>query len=419
VKAVVSKPGQKITYAFAATAHHHVTFQVTNFNFSDGTNPGSFYLYFYKPSSSSAYTSNFFGDNGWYDFNTPATGTWTVKLVPYSSSVGSMTLTFANDVATKALTSGTPITTTIKFEGQHAGYTFAATANSHVTFQVTQFNFADGANPGSFYLYFYEPGSRSAYTSNFFGDNGWYDFTPPLTGTWTVQLVPYDASTGSMVLTFANDVATKALTSGTAVSTTIEFEGQHAGYTFAATANKHVTFQVTQFNFADGANPGSFYLYFYEPNNTSAYTSNFFGDNGWYDFTPPLTGTWTVQLVPYDASTGSMVLTFANDVATKALTSGTAVSTTIKFEGQHAGYTFAAHAGGTKTFDVTQFNFNDGTNPGSFYLYFYEPNNTSSYTSCFYGGDGSCDVTTPLSGTWTVQLVPYDASTGSMKLTMT
>src|SRR5258708_36414953 len=63
------------------------------------------------------------------DFTTPITGTWSVKLVPYASSVGSLTLTFARDVATQALTSGTPVATTIKFEGQHAGYTFAATAN--------------------------------------------------------------------------------------------------------------------------------------------------------------------------------------------------------------------------------------------------------------------------------------------------
>ena len=38
-----------------------------------------------------------------------------------------------------------------------------------------------------------------------------------------------------------------------------------------------------------------------------------------------------------------------------------AVATTIKFEGQYAGYTFAATAGATRTFNVTQFNFSNGS----------------------------------------------------------
>ncbi len=309
VKADVSKHGQRITYTFAATAHKHVTFQVTNFNFSDGASPGSFTLYFYKPDSTSAYASNDFFDNGYYDFTPPLTGTWTVELVPDGASVGTMTLTFANDVPTKALVSATPVTTTIKFQGQDAGYTFAGAANQHVTFQVTNFNFSDGASPGSFTLYFYKPHSTSAYASNDFFDNGYYDFTPPLTGTWTVELVPDGASVGTMTLTFANDVPTKALVSATPVTTTIKFQGQDAGYTFAATAGAKRKFAVTKFNFTDGTSSGSFTLYFYEPGNTSPYTSNDFFGNGSFVVTPPLSGTWTVQLVPDGASVGSMTLT--------------------------------------------------------------------------------------------------------------
>jgi hypothetical protein len=325
----------------------------------------------------------------------------------------------AATAAAVPLTSGQPVKVTISRAGQTVKYTFAATAGKHVTFQVTKFNFADGTNPGSLYLNFYKPGSSTVFASHYFGSNGWYDFTPPLTGTWSVKVAPNGGTTGSMVLTFANDVATKKLASATPVTTRIKFQGQQAGYTFAATANKHVTFQVTQFNFAAGTSSGSFYLNFYEPGNASSYSSHYFGGDGWYDFTPPLTGTWKVRLAPNSGSTGSMTLTFANDVATQALTRGTPVATTIQFEGQHAGYTFTAKAGGTRTFDVTKFNFTDGTNPGSFYLDFYEPGNSSVYTSCYVGGNSSCPVTTPLSGTWTAQLVPNGASVGSMTLTLT
>jgi len=201
VKAVISRPGQRITYTFAATAHKHVTFQVTKFNFSDGSSSGSFTLYFYKPGSTSPYASHDFFDNGYYDFTPPLTGTWKVKLVPDGASVGSMTLTFANDVATNALSRGTPVSTTIKFQGQHAGYTFTATAGATRAFDVTNFNFTDGSSSGSFTLYFYKPGSTSSYTSHDFFDNGSFDVTTPLSGTWSIQLVPDGASVGSMTLT--------------------------------------------------------------------------------------------------------------------------------------------------------------------------------------------------------------------------
>src|SRR6266567_8460030 len=210
VKATISTAGQQVKYTFSATAHKHVTFQVTQFNFSNGTSGGLVDLKFREPGSTSTYKSCSFSDNGYCDFTTPITGTWTVKLVPYSASVGSLTLTFARDVATQALTSGTAVNTTITFEGQHAGYTFSATAGTTRTFNVTQFNFSNGTSGGLIDLYFYEPGSTSTYKSCSFSDNGYCDFTTPITGTWTVKLVPYSASVGSLTLTFARDVATQA-----------------------------------------------------------------------------------------------------------------------------------------------------------------------------------------------------------------
>jgi hypothetical protein len=309
VKATVSQAGQNIQYTFAAKAHKHVTFQVTNFNFSDNGSAGDLYLNFYEPGSSSTFTSCYFSDNGYCDFTTPIGGTWKVVVAPNGGSVGSMTLTFANDVATQPLTSGTPVATTIKFEGQNAGYTFPATANAHVTFQVTNFNFSDNGSGGDLYLDFYEPGSSAVHTDCYFSDNGYCDFTPPLTGTWRATLDPPDASTGSLTLTFANDVPSQPLTSGTPVSTTIAFQGQNAGYTFAATQNKHVTFQVTNFNFSDNGSGGDAYLNFFEPGSSAVYTSCYFSSNGSCTIKPPVGGTWQAALDPPDASTGSLTIT--------------------------------------------------------------------------------------------------------------
>jgi hypothetical protein len=173
---------------------------VTHFNFTDPGGAVQVTLYFYEPGSSSSYTSCTFIGNNYCNFTTPESGTWKVALVPYAATVGSLTLTFANDVPTKALTPGTPATTTIKFAGQQAGYTFAAKANKNVTFDVTHFNFTDPGGAVQVTLYFYEPGSSSSYTSCTFVGNGPCTLKTPVGGTWSIALVPYAASVGSLTI---------------------------------------------------------------------------------------------------------------------------------------------------------------------------------------------------------------------------
>jgi hypothetical protein len=248
VNVVIATSGQQPQYTFAATANHHVTFQVTNFDLLNGGSDGYAYLVFYEPGSSTSFTSCGFGSNSFCDFVTPESGKWSVTVEPYSASTGSLTLTFANDVATRSLTSGNAVSTAISFQGQNAGYTFAATRGHHVTFQISKFHLLNGGSTGYAYLYFYEPGSSSYYTDCGFGSNSYCDFVTPETGKWSVTLDPYSASTGSLTLTFANDVATRGLSSGKAVSTAISFQGQNARYTFAATRGHHVTFQISKFH---------------------------------------------------------------------------------------------------------------------------------------------------------------------------
>jgi N-acetylmuramoyl-L-alanine amidase len=308
VKATISKSGQQLKYTFAAARNKNVTFDVTHFDLTDNGSGGGVNVYYYEPGSSSVYTSCYFTSNNYCNFTTPESGTWKVVLVPSGASVGSLTLTFANDVPTVALTSGKPVTTAIKFSGQEAGYTFAAKANKNVTFDVTHFNFTDNGSGGGVNVYYYEPGSSSSYTSCYFTSNNYCNFTAPESGTWSIALVPSGASVGSLTLTFANDVPTVALTSGKPVTTAIKYAGQEAGYTFAAKANKNVTFHVTHFNFTDNGSGGGVNYYFYEPGSSSSYTSCYFTSNNYCNFTTPESGTWSIALVPSGASVGSLTL---------------------------------------------------------------------------------------------------------------
>jgi hypothetical protein len=202
VKATISKPGQQVKYTFAAKADKNVTFNVTHFHFSQPGGPNEVFLDFYKPGSSSKYTQCNDGviGNTYCNFTTPVGGTWKVVLVPYEANVGSLTLTFANDVPTKALTPGKPVTTMIKFAGQQAGYTFAATKNKHVTFNVTHFHFSQPGGPNEVFLDFYKPRSSSSYTTCDVVGNTACPLKTPVGGTWSIALVPYEANVGSLTL---------------------------------------------------------------------------------------------------------------------------------------------------------------------------------------------------------------------------
>jgi hypothetical protein len=319
-------------------------------------------------------------------------------------------------VTAAKLTSGKPVKVTIAKPGVQSSYTFAATAGKNVTFQVTLFRLTDTQGAAEFTLDFYEPHTTSPYTQASFETNGHFNFSPPVGGTWKATLVPYSDTVGSLTLTFANDVPTKALASGTPFVTTLKFAGQQAQYTFAATAGKNVTFQVTHFDFTDSAGAAEVTLDFYEPHTTSPYTQASFEAGGHFNFSPPQSGTWQVLLVPYAETVGSLTLTFANNVATKALASGKPVSTTLKFEGQEAGYTFAATAGKELTFNVTHFDFTDSQGAPEVTLDFYQPHTTSPYTQCSFEANGYCDLTPPAGGTWTAALVPYSQTVGSLTL---
>jgi hypothetical protein len=211
------------------------------------------------------------------------------------------------------------------------------------------------------------------------------------------------------------------LASGKPVNVSISKPGQQLCYTFPATAGKNVAFDVTKFDITDTGpgNVAEIFLYFYEPDGTAVTDCSFEG-NYYCNFTPTVSGTWSVMLVPYEDSVGSLTLTFASDLPTQALTSGKSVTTTIRHQGQQAEYTFPATAGKNVAFDVTKFHFTDAGpgNVAEIFLDFYEPNGSAD-GGCSFEGPGTCPLTPSVSGTWSITLVPYEASVGSLTLELT
>jgi hypothetical protein len=106
----------------------------------------------------------------------------------------------ASTVTAGQLTSGKPVKATISKPGQQVKYTFAATANKNVTFNVTRFSFTSQGADGEVVLDFFEPGSSAAFTDCVFTGNNFCNFTTPVSGTWKITLIPAGASVGSLTL---------------------------------------------------------------------------------------------------------------------------------------------------------------------------------------------------------------------------
>ena len=282
-------------------------------------------------------------------------GATTVLISPYTTgATGSFTLTYATDV-TGVLTSGTPVTSALKFGGQHADFTFTAVAGKHVTLAITKpLVSPSGAN----LRMEVENSSGSSDVSGVYINttSTEVDFTPTAdeAGVTTVFITPYTfEATGSFTLTYATDV-TGVLTSGTPVTSALKYGGQHADFTFTAVAGKHVTLAITKpLVSPSGANLRM------EVENSSG-SSDVSGvyintTSTEVDFTPTAgeAGVTTVFITPYTfEATGSFTLTYATDV-TGVLTSGNAVMAALKYGGQHADYTFTAVAGKPVTLAIT------------------------------------------------------------------
>lgn len=106
----------------------------------------------------------------------------------------------ASTVSAGQLTSGKPVKAAISTPGQSVTYTFAAAAGKNVTFNVTHFAFAQPGGPNEVFLVFYKPGTSSAYTTCDVGGSTYCHFTTPVGGTWSIELVPYEANIGSLTL---------------------------------------------------------------------------------------------------------------------------------------------------------------------------------------------------------------------------
>jgi hypothetical protein len=236
-----------------------------------------------------------------------ATGTYSV-MVEALSGTGSTTLTLYDvvDVLGTMVAGGSSQTVTTTMPGQNAALTFAGAAGQRISLLGTNGTYGGFVGCGNLPITILNPDTSVLASNTCMGDGGFIDVqTLPTTGTYTVQLNPAGAATGSITLTLYTvpaDTTGTISVNGSSSPVTLATPGQNATLTFAGTASQQVTVHVT-------SNTMSWVTI--KLLSTDGVTVLATGDSFANSFdlstvTAPSTGAYTVRIDPDGADTGSL-----------------------------------------------------------------------------------------------------------------
>jgi RHS repeat-associated protein len=272
-----------------------------------------------------------------------ATGTYTVVLDPSPGATGALTLTAAVAVAAGTLTAtGPALPANLARPGQAGVWTFAGAAG-----QSTNLGLAPNTLTTYSYLTVLTP-DGSKLGSPEYVSSASSGFVPldslPTTGTYTVLVEP-EGGTGSVTLTYSNqvDAGTLSTTGAASTAVTIARAGQGARASFTGTAGQPMTLAVSANTLTSSS-----YVDIYAADGTKLVNSDYVSsasDNVTF-FSPTANGTYTIRFRPSNGATGSFALTLSSRLNAGSLsTSGAGLAATAARPGQEIAYTFTGAAG--------------------------------------------------------------------------
>jgi YD repeat-containing protein len=418
----ITTPGQNASLSFAGTAGQRVSLNVTNVTISNSTvsirraNGTSLV-------SSSVSTSSIFFDT----LVLPATENYSVVVDPVGAAIGGVTLSLADvppDAAGTIVIGGSPVVVTIAAPGQNAQLTFTATEGQIISLD----------HPGTVPLF----GSSltiSKPDGTLFQDTyGWswsdHVYLVPVTGTYTININPSGASTGTInfaLYEIPQPVTGTMTVGGPPLTVNIPAAGQIAKITFQGTAGERVSLNVSNTK----VGPFGLYVEITGPDGsipgwTFADPAIFYDDDyfDFYNFVDtmvlPASGTYTITIYPDVDTSGSMDLTLYTvppDVTTTITPGGPPVTVTTTVPGQDARLTFSGVAGQRVSMKVSSVfpfaPYNCLLGPDGFVV------NGSNCSENFRGRNAFVDtVVLPTTGTYTIRVNGIYAGTGTATVSL-
>jgi hypothetical protein len=297
VTATTTVPGQNATVSFAGTAGQKASVQLTG-----GAFTGTSWAYVYRPDGTQLDSWPCSSSCFFEPMALATTGTYKVVVNPDGAATGSISVRGWSVPADPAYTmtlGGAAVTVTTTAAGQNAAVSFAATANQKVSVQLS-----GGTYSGVGSAILYKPDGTRLYswscTTSCFIDA----YTLPVTGTYKLVVDPNGASTGSISVRGWSVPADSAYTmtvGGAAVTAATTVPGQNAAVTFAGTAGKTVTVQLS-----GGTYTGVGSAKLYKPDGTQLASAICTTSCSFTNTALATTGTYKVFIDPDAASTGSI-----------------------------------------------------------------------------------------------------------------
>lgn len=247
------------------------------------------------------------GSSAFLDTSSPSTGgTYTILGQTTASGAGGATLTLYDipqDFMASIVPGGPAVTVKLSIPGQNAVLTFAGTGGEKVSLELTNGTFP-ACSPNVSIL---NPDGTVLFSDTCFGGGGFVSAqTLPATGTYRILLTAIDPGTGQLTARLYQvvNLTGTIVINGSAFNLNFITPGQVAALTFAGTANKKTTLHVTNNALLNGC----LTVAVTEPNGTML-TSTL--DCGNFTVQPPalpVTGTYTISIVPYQGDTGRLAV---------------------------------------------------------------------------------------------------------------
>ena len=291
-------PGQNAAVSFTATAG-----QRASINLTGGTFTGTAWAYVYKPDGTQIYsspcTTSCFTDA----LTLPVAGTYKVLLNPDNAATGSISVrgwSVPADTAYSITLGGAAVTAATAAPGQNAAVSFPATAGQKVTLQLTNGSFSGGAA----FATLMKPDGTQLWSLYCTPSCLFEAMTLPVAGTYKIVVDPDGATTGSISVRGWNTPADTAYTmtvGGAAVTAATTIPGQNAAVSFAGTAGKKVTVQLT-----GGTYSGYESVTLYRPDGTQIDSTICTASCSFTNTSLATTGTYKVYIDPNSDSVGSI-----------------------------------------------------------------------------------------------------------------
>jgi hypothetical protein len=243
--------------------------------------------------------------------------------------------------------------------------------------------------------------------------------TPTLTddGTYTILAqTSVGGGAGSVTVTLhdiAHDFKSSITPDGPAVDVKLTTPGQNAELTFSGTSREQVSLNLTNGTFPS-CSPNVSII---NPDGTVLFSGTCYGGGG---FVPsqrlPTTGTYKILLTMADPGTGGVTANLYKvvNITGTAVINGPPVTVNITTPGQSAALRFAGTANEKATVHVTNSTISCVTTG------IVKPNGASLFSELDCGSSFNLPTQTlPVTGTYTLSLVPQGADTGSLTVKIT